>query len=109
LSLSDWVTFYTQSVFSAPVSLAVNCFTFDALSHLSDDDANLFFCTGQCFVCHMATHRTEMCPVWGHHMLFCKCLDNPHHKWLFDSSCCNDWWFRYRVGRWLPWSCGDVS
>jgi hypothetical protein len=82
---THWVTFYKQSVFSALMSIAVNCFTFDALSHLSDNNANLFFCTGHGFVCCTATHHTEMCPVWGYHMLFGKCLDNPHHEWLFDS------------------------
>jgi hypothetical protein len=83
---THWVTFYKQSVFSAPVSIAVNCFMFDALSRLLDDDVNLFFCTGRCFICHMATHRIEVCPVQGHHMLFCECLDNPHREWLFNSS-----------------------
>jgi hypothetical protein len=50
---THWVTFYKQSVLSAPVSLAMNCFMFNALSCLSDDDANLFFYMGHCFVCHM--------------------------------------------------------
>jgi hypothetical protein len=45
---------------------------------LLDDDANFFFCTGRCFVCCTATHRTEKCSVRGHHILFCKCLDDPH-------------------------------
>jgi hypothetical protein len=56
------------------VSLAVT------LSHLLDDDANLLFCTGHCFVCHTATRRTEKCSVRGHHVLFCKRLDDPHRE-----------------------------
>jgi hypothetical protein len=57
----------------------VNCFTFDALSRLSDNDMNLFFVTGRCFVCHFATHHTEVCPHHGHHLLFCKrLLGKPH-------------------------------
>jgi hypothetical protein len=37
---THWVIFYKELVFSAPMSLAVNCFTFNALSYLSDDDTN---------------------------------------------------------------------
>jgi hypothetical protein len=31
---THWFTFYKCLVFSAPMSVAVNCFTFDALSQL---------------------------------------------------------------------------
>jgi hypothetical protein len=55
---------------------------FDALSHLDDYDANLFFCSGRCFVCHFDTHRTKDCPKCGFGMLFCKCLDDPHREWF---------------------------
>jgi hypothetical protein len=75
---THWFTFYQCSVFSAPVSIAVNCFTFDALSCLSPDDANLFFFSGRCFSCRNAVHCVEQCPVKGHHVLFCKRLDNLH-------------------------------
>jgi hypothetical protein len=47
------------------VSVAVGCFTFDALSRLSDDDANPFPRTGHCFVCHTALHHIKQCPVKG--------------------------------------------
>jgi hypothetical protein len=100
LSMSDyhnthWVTFYKQSVFSAPVSVAVNCFTFDALSHLSDDDANLFFSALVVVSCAVPLSIIKQCPVKGHHILFCKRLDDPHHKCFFaeevvhhfDASC----------------------
>jgi hypothetical protein len=62
-----------------PVMLAVNCHPFDALLNLSDYDVNLFFCTGHCFICRVSTHRSERCLVHGSHILFHKCLDNPHH------------------------------
>jgi hypothetical protein len=75
---THWVLFYKCSVFSDPVFVTVNCFMFDALSCLSPDDANLFFCTGHCFVCRPALHHVEQCPVKGHYVLFCKRLDDPY-------------------------------
>jgi hypothetical protein len=75
-----WVRSYQRSLFSAPVDVPVNCFTFDALSCLSDEDADLFFCSSCCFVCHFTTDRTEVCPKHGFGMLFCKRLDDPHHE-----------------------------
>jgi hypothetical protein len=30
-------------------------------------------------VCHTALHCVKQCPVKGHHILFCKRLNNPHH------------------------------
>jgi hypothetical protein len=77
---AHWVEFYKCSCFSAPVFVPMNCFTFDTLSCLSDDDANLFFATSHCFICHFATHRTEVCPRCGHHLLFCKCLLGKPHR-----------------------------
>jgi hypothetical protein len=58
--------------------MAVNCMTFDVLSRLTGPDANLFFATNCCFVCHHAVHRTESCPQRSIGMLFCKRLDDPH-------------------------------
>jgi hypothetical protein len=55
-----WVEFFPKSRFSAPVFTAVNCMTFDALSRLTGPDADLFFATNRCFVCHHAVHRTEL-------------------------------------------------
>jgi hypothetical protein len=49
--------FFKDSSFSAHIPLAINCYTFDTLSGLSDADVDLFFCMGRCFVCQMATHR----------------------------------------------------
>jgi hypothetical protein len=77
-----WVRFYERLLFSAPVYVPVNCFTFDALSRLSDHNADLFFCLGRCFICHFAMHCIEVCPKRGFGMLFCKRLDNPHREWL---------------------------
>jgi hypothetical protein len=54
-----WHVFFKDSSFSAQVSLAVNWYMFNTLSHLSNADADLFFCTGCCFVCQMATHCSE--------------------------------------------------
>jgi hypothetical protein len=56
----------------------VNCYTFDALHRLSDGDANLFFCTGRCFMCRTAVHRTKKCPLRGPPILLCKCLEDVH-------------------------------
>jgi hypothetical protein len=67
--------------------VAINCFTFDALSCLSDDNTNLFFVTGCCFICHFATHRTKACPKCGYNILFCKRLDDPHCELLGRSNC----------------------
>jgi hypothetical protein len=83
---THWVTFYKCSVFSAPVSIAVNCFIFDALSCLSLDDANLFLCTGRCFMCCTAVHRVAQCSIRGPHVLFCKRLDNPHCEYSASST-----------------------
>jgi hypothetical protein len=50
------------------------------LSRLSGPDADLFFATNRCFVCHHTVHRTENCPQRSIGMLFCKRLDNPHRE-----------------------------
>jgi hypothetical protein len=89
---THWVSFYKRSVFSDPIYVVVNCFMFDTLSRLSPDDANLFFSAGHCFVCHNALHCVEQCPVKGHHILFCKWLDDPHHKWWLPVSSHEYWW-----------------
>jgi hypothetical protein len=85
LDMSDyhnthWVEFFPKSRFSAPVFTPVNCMTFDVLSCLTGFDADLFFATNHCFVCHQAVHRTESCPQCSLGMLFCKRLDDPHHE-----------------------------
>jgi hypothetical protein len=105
----QWVEFYKHSVFSAPVFVPVNCFTFDALSRLSDDNANLFFVTGCCFVCHVATHHIEVCPHRVHHLLFCKrLLDQPHCKWFESIGWLSHLIICYRMGCPLSWSrCDD--
>jgi hypothetical protein len=77
-----WVGFFPKSRFSAPVFTAVNCMTFDVLSRLTGPDADLFFATNRCFVCHHAVHRTESCPQCSLGMLFCKRLDDPHHEFI---------------------------
>jgi hypothetical protein len=77
-----WVEFLPKSRFSAPVFTAVNCITFNALSHLTGPDADLFFATSRCFICHHALHCSESCPQRSLGMLFCKRLDNPHREFL---------------------------
>jgi hypothetical protein len=77
-----WVEFFTKSCFSAPVFTAVNCITFDALSHLTGPNADLFFATNHCFACHHAVHRTENCPQRSLRMLFCKRLNDPHSEFV---------------------------
>jgi hypothetical protein len=77
---THWVEFFPKSRFSASVFMAINCVTFDTLSHLTGPDADLFFATNRCFVCHHAVHRMESCPQRSLGMLFCKCLDDPHHE-----------------------------
>jgi hypothetical protein len=79
---THWVEFYPKSRFSALVFMAVNCITFDALSRLTSPDADLFFATNRCFICYHALHRSENCPHRSLGMLFCKCLDDPHSKFL---------------------------
>jgi hypothetical protein len=75
---THWVEFYPKSRFSAPVFVAVNCMMFDAMSRLTGPDADLFFATNRCFICHHSMHRTESCPQRSLGMLFCKRLDDPH-------------------------------
>jgi hypothetical protein len=58
---------------------------FDTLSRLDDHDADLFFCSGHCFVCHFSTHQTKDCPKRGFGMLFCKRLGDPHREWFLFS------------------------
>jgi hypothetical protein len=79
---THWVEFSLKSRFSTLVFVAVNCMTFDALSRLSGPDADLFFATNHCFVCHHALHRSESCPQRSLGMLFCKHLDDPHREFL---------------------------
>jgi hypothetical protein len=77
-----WVEFFSKSHFSPPIFVAVNCTTFDALSHLNGSDADLFFATNRCFICFHALHRSAVCPQSSLGMLFCKRLDDPHRTCL---------------------------
>jgi hypothetical protein len=79
---THWVEFFPKSRFSIPVFMAMNCITFDVLSRLTGPDADLFFATNHCFVCHHALHRTENCPQRNIGMLFCKRLDDPHREFV---------------------------
>jgi hypothetical protein len=58
----------------------VNYIMFDALSRLTGPNADLFFATNRCFVCHHTLHCTENCPQRSIGMLFCKRLDDPHRE-----------------------------
>jgi hypothetical protein len=89
---THWVEFFPKSRFSASVFMAVNCVTFDALSHLTGPDADLFFATNRCFVCHHTVHRTESCPQRSLGMLFCKRLNDPHRESIscFFTDLAND-------------------
>jgi hypothetical protein len=73
-----WVSFYKQSLFSAPIFVSMNCVVFDALSHLSDHDADLFFLSDRCFICHAEAHCAAAYPKRGLGWLFCKRLTDPH-------------------------------
>jgi hypothetical protein len=75
---THWHVFYKDSSFSPCVPVAVNCYTFNALRHLSDGDADLFFCTGRCFMCRTAVHYTEKCSLRGPPVLLCKHLEDVH-------------------------------
>jgi hypothetical protein len=75
-----WVEFFPKSRFSAPVFTAVNCIMFDVLSRLTGPDADLFFATSHCFVCHHALYHSESCPQCSLGTLFCKRLDDPHRE-----------------------------
>jgi hypothetical protein len=75
---THWHIFYKDSSFSPCILVAVNCYTFDALRCLSDGDADLFFCTGSCFMCRTAVHRTKKCSPRGPPVLLCKCLEDVH-------------------------------
>jgi hypothetical protein len=75
---THWHVFYKDSAFSPHVPIAVNCYTFDALCHLSDRDADLFFCTGRCFMCRTAVHHTKKCSLCGPPVLLCKRLEDVH-------------------------------
>jgi hypothetical protein len=79
--------------------MAVNCITFDALSQLTGPDADLFFATNHCFVCHHAVHHTENCPQRSIGMLLCKRLDNPHCEYLSCILASLIWlMMEYRMG-----------
>jgi hypothetical protein len=77
---THFIEFFPKSHFSKPVFIAVNCVTFNAISRLSDSDADLLFAMNRCFVCCHAVHHTEACPQRTHGMLFCKCLNDPHSE-----------------------------
>jgi hypothetical protein len=91
---THWVEFYPKSHFSAPVFVAVNCITFDAISRLSGSDADLLFATNHCFICYQAIHRSESCPLRSLGMLFCKRLDDPHSELVLY------WWLRWFDSGW---------
>jgi hypothetical protein len=77
-----WVSFFKESLFSAPTFISMNCVAFDALSRLNDHDADLFFLSDRCFICRAEAHRTAACPQCGLGRLFCKCLTDPHREWF---------------------------
>jgi hypothetical protein len=61
---THWNMFYKHSIFSAPVSVAVNCFTFDALSCLSPESGppSLYvFCYSFDVVDNLNTTQTLEC------------------------------------------------
>jgi hypothetical protein len=62
---THWVEFFPKSRFSAPVFTAVNCMTFDTLSHLTGPDVDLFFATNRCFMCHHAVVFTDLLDQQG--------------------------------------------
>jgi hypothetical protein len=57
-----WVSFYKQSLFSAPIFVSMNCVAFNALSHLSEHDADLFSLSDRYFICRAEAHRAAVCP-----------------------------------------------
>jgi hypothetical protein len=77
-----WVSFYKQSVFSAPVFVSMNCAALDALSRLNDHDADLCFLADRCFICFKEAHYAVTCLKRGLGRLFCKRLVDPHRKCL---------------------------
>jgi hypothetical protein len=93
-----------RSVTTTPVFVAVNCITFDTLSCLTGPNADLFFVTNRCFICHHALHRSESCPQHSLGTLFCKRLDDPHCA-SFSCILVLVCWLIIvcRVGCSLPW------
>jgi hypothetical protein len=83
---------------------------FDTLSHLSNADADLFFCIGHCFICWTVTHCSERCSVWSPPIILCKHLDYPHHMYhpkLIFGKWLTFW--RNRMGWHLSQTWQDIS
>jgi hypothetical protein len=77
-----WVSFFKQSVFSAPAFASMSCAAFDALSRLNDHDVDLCFLVDRCFICFGESHHAVACPKCGLGRMFCKRLVDPHRKCL---------------------------
>jgi hypothetical protein len=78
-----WVSFFKQSLFSAPTFVSLDCVAFDALSRLTDHDADLCFLADHCFICLAEMHHAMICPKHSLGKLFCKRLNDPHHERFF--------------------------
>jgi hypothetical protein len=61
----------------------MNCAAFDALSRLTDHDADLCFLSDRCFICYSEAHHALACPKRGLGRLFCKRLTDPHRECFF--------------------------
>jgi hypothetical protein len=72
--------FFSKSLFSPPIVVALSCTNFDALSCLTPADADLCFATKRCFVCRIASHHSDACPQRSLGMLLCKWLDDVHRE-----------------------------
>jgi hypothetical protein len=75
--------FFSKSLYSPPVLVALSCMTFDALSRLTSADADLCFATDRCFVCQIAKYHVDICPQCCLGMLLCQRLDDVHSKSMF--------------------------
>jgi hypothetical protein len=75
--------FFSKSLFSPPVVVAISCVKFDALSCLTPADADLCFAMDRCFVCRIAKHHVDICPQCCLGMLLCQQLDDVHHESMF--------------------------
>jgi hypothetical protein len=75
--------FFSKSLYSPPVVVALSCVTFDTLSRLTPADADLCFATDHCFVCRITKHHVDICPQRCLGMLLCQRLDDVHRESMF--------------------------
>jgi len=98
------VIFFKQSfLFGCSSPIKVNCYTFDAICHLSDHDHDLYWALGHCFVCKwLGYHSETCCYLWWCAIPICHLLDNPDCESILPILVSNSS-FSSMSRQWVGW------